>query len=132
MTPFIWWRSGHQEDSQHTSAVGPPLQTVTHSTVLLICQAVPEPDAAHSQGLSRNRNHQSHLRVQKDLQWFEQYAASSNGVSMIEEDTRQPINIFVNACTSGCGVLCQVEAYHAVLPQHVLEEERRGKTHLQA
>ena len=28
------------------------------------------------------------------------------------------------ACTTGCGTLCQADAYHAVFPQQVLEEGR--------
>ena len=47
----------------HTDACRPPRQTAAHNTVLLICQAVLKPDAGHSQGLLRNRNHQSHFRV---------------------------------------------------------------------
>ena len=71
-------RMRHAEVSIHPSAAGPSRQTATHSTVLLIgqavpqpdastvlliCQVVPQPDAGHSQGFPRNRNHQSHPRV---------------------------------------------------------------------
>ena len=42
---------------------------------------------------------------------------------MIEEDVRQPLDIFVDACTTSCGALCQAEAYHTVFPQHILEQE---------
>ena len=41
----------------------------------------------------------------KDLQWFRLYAASSNGVSTKEEDARQPVDIFIDACTNGYGAL---------------------------
>ena len=60
----------------------------------------------------------------KDFQWLCQYAAYINGVSMMEEDMRHPIHIYVDACTTNCGMLCQAEAYHSIFPQQVLKEGR--------
>ena len=54
--------------------------------------------------------------IWKDLQWLKPYAASSNRVSMIEKDTRLPINIFVDVCITSCGALCQAEGVK-VCPQ---------------
>ena len=53
----------------------------------------------------------------KDLQWFRQYVACTNGLSMMEEDSRQSIHIYMNACITVCSVLCQKDAYHAVFPE---------------
>ena len=58
----------------------------------------------------------------KDLQWFRLYATSSNGVSIIDEDVRQTVDIFVDACTTSCGALCGDEAYHTTFPQHTLDQ----------
>ena len=57
----------------------------------------------------------------KHLQWFGRYAACSNGVSMME-DSRQPIQIYVDTCTTSCSALCQEDVYHVVFLQQVLEE----------
>ena len=63
----------------------------------------------------------------KDLQWFKLYATSNNGVPMIAEDSRQPIDIFMDAwhclhhqlqcIVPGSGIP------HWFFLQHVLEEE---------
>ena len=58
----------------------------------------------------------------KDLQWFKRYAACHSRVSMMTEDMRQPIHIYMDACTTGCSMMCQAVAYHAISPQHVLKE----------
>ena len=60
--------------------------------------------------------------VKKDLQWFRLYAASSNGVSIIDEDVRQTMDIFVDACTTGCGDLSRAEAYYTIFPQCILNQ----------
>ena len=59
----------------------------------------------------------------KDLQWFWLYASASNGVSIIDDDARQVVDIYVDACTAGCGVfLCHKEAYHTTFPPHKLDQ----------
>ena len=45
----------------------------------------------------------------KDLEWLKLYATSSNGVPMIDENIRQPVNIYVGACPISCDALCQAE-----------------------
>ena len=52
------------------------------------------------------------LEFKKDLQWFRLYAAMCNRVSIIDEDARQLVEIYVDACTTGCRALCGNEAYH--------------------
>ena len=46
----------------------------------------------------------------KDLQWFRLYPASSNGMSIIEDEY-----------TTCCGALCGAEAYHTIFPQCILD-----------
>ena len=44
---------------------------------------------------------------------------------MMDQDSWQTVHIYMYAATTGCGTLCQVDAYHhAVFPQQVLEEGR--------
>ena len=38
----------------------------------------------------------------KDLQWFQLYASASNGVSIIDEDAHQVVEIYVGDCTTEC------------------------------
>ena len=62
-------------------------------------------------------------KYKKDLLWFRLYAASSNGVSIIEEDVPQLVDINVDACNTGCGALCGAEVYHTIFPQGILNLE---------
>ena len=34
---------------------------------------------------------------------------------MIDQDTKQPVHIYIDICTTGCGTLCQDNAYHTEL-----------------
>ena len=58
----------------------------------------------------------------KDLQWFRLYASSSNGVSLIEEDVRQTMDICVDAYCTGCGALYRAQPYHTIFPQVVVDQ----------
>ena len=62
-------------------------------------------------------------KFHKDLQSFQLYTACTNSVSMMNEDSRKLVHIYVDACTTGCGALCQADAYHAKCPLQVLGEE---------
>ena len=58
---------------------------------------------------------------EKDLQSFQLYATASNGVSIIDEDAHQVVEIYMDACTTGCGALCHMWAYHTTFPPHTLD-----------
>ena len=74
-----------------------------------------------------------HLSVEfkKDLQWFRLYVASRNGVCIIDEDVLHTVDIFMDACTTDCGALCGVEAYHTIFQQRILDQ-RHGICELEA
>ena len=57
----------------------------------------------------------------KDLQWFRLYVSSSNRVSIIDEDAHHVVEIYVDACTTGCGALCGKEAYYTTFTPHMLD-----------
>ena len=59
--------------------------------------------------------------LKKDLQWFWLYASASNEVSIIDEDACQVVDIYMDACTTVCGALCDKEAYHTTFPPHTLD-----------
>ena len=40
----------------------------------------------------------------------------SNGIFLIHEDDRHHVPLFMDACTSGCGALMGLEAYHSWFP----------------
>ena len=58
----------------------------------------------------------------KDLAWFHQYLPCTNGVFLIHEESRTPIPLFVDACTSGCGAVTSDQAYHRVFPPQILHQ----------
>ena len=47
----------------------------------------------------------------KDLRWFDTYLSSTNGVYMIQEEQRNPVDIYVDSCTTGGGGICAGQAY---------------------
>ena len=52
---------------------------------------------------------------QKDIKWFQQYLACTNGVFIMDEDSSKPVHMYIDAC--------QAEAYHAEFPHQVLQEQ---------
>ena len=48
--------------------------------------------------------------------WFVEYLPCTNTVYIIDEGHQEPVHIFVDACTSGTGALCQAEVYHTQFP----------------
>ena len=59
-------------------------------------------------------------KFRKDLAWFQRYLPRTNGVFLIHDESRTPISLYVDACTSGCRVVTADQAYHMVppLPTH--------------
>ena len=49
---------------------------------------------------------------QKDLNWFDVYLPSKNGVYIIHNNIRPPIPLYVDVCATGAGAICRQEAYH--------------------
>ena len=47
---------------------------------------------------------------------------ASNGVSIVDKDSRQVVRICVDACTTGWGALCGKEAYHTTFPPYMLDQ----------
>ena len=65
-----------------------------------------------------------HEDFHKDLHWFQLYLPSTNGIFMLENShpTPPPLHIYVDSCTSGCGGLLEDECYHALYPEHIVEQ----------
>ena len=42
-------------------------------------------------------------------------------MSIIDKDVRQVVEIYVDACTTGCGTLCGKEVYRTTFPPHMLD-----------
>jgi hypothetical protein len=59
----------------------------------------------------------------KDLRWFSAYVSSTNGVFMIHEDQRAPVNIYVDSCNSGGGGICEGQAYTHQYGDQLLEAD---------
>ena len=55
----------------------------------------------------------------KDINWFYKYLATTNGIFMINQDTRQPVHMYIDACMTGRAALCQTEVYHIVSTSHL-------------
>ena len=56
--------------------------------------------------------------VWKDVAWFQWYLHCTHGVFLIHKESRVPIPLFVDACTSGRGVVTAAQAYHMEFPPH--------------
>ena len=56
----------------------------------------------------------------KDIQWFLAYLPHTNGVFIIHADDRVPIQLYIDMCAMGCGIICQHKVYHTTFPAHVL------------
>ena len=56
----------------------------------------------------------------KDIQWFLAYLPHTNGIYITSPENREPVQLFMDACGTGCGELCQQKAYHKVFPEWVL------------
>ena len=64
------------------------------------------------------------LGFQKDIQCFLAYLPWTNGIFIISQEMREQVEIFLGACGTGCGAMCQPEAYHMVFPDKVLAAQR--------
>ena len=58
----------------------------------------------------------------KDVAWFNKFLPATDGVFMIHEDDRVPVQLFVDACASGCGAITDRAAYHVQFPPHIIRE----------
>ena len=68
----------------------------------------------------------THLSTEfkKGLAWFDRFLLrTDDGVFIIHEFDREPIYLFVDACTSGCEVVSNAEAYHMKFPPHILQQD---------
>ena len=61
------------------------------------------------------------LGFKKDVNWFINYLGGTNGVFIIDQDHRSPKHVYVDACTTGCGAICQAEAYHSEFQASILQ-----------
>ena len=59
----------------------------------------------------------------KDLAWFRHFLSSFNGIQLIHEDTRVPLPLYVDACTSGCRAVTTSEAYHTRFPHPIVQQD---------
>ena len=41
---------------------------------------------------------------------------------LIHEESRTPIPLYVDACTSSCGAVTTSQAYHMAFPPHILHQ----------
>ena len=103
-----------------------PGQTPSYSSVLFIGQIVLKSDDHYPQRVSSHRKHRPQLRLLQGLQWFRWYSACRNRVSMME-DIRQPIHIYVDTCTIGCGAFVLVGCLPCCFPT---ASARGGQVHL--
>ena len=55
---------------------------------------------------------------QNDINWFDAYFLSTNGVYM--NDDRVPIPLYIYACTMGAGVICLQGTYHTKISTQVI------------
>ena len=62
------------------------------------------------------------LELKKDVNWFINYRAGTNGVFIMDNDHRSLIHIYIDACTTGCGAICQAEAYHSEFSAAIQQE----------
>ena len=59
---------------------------------------------------------------QKDVTWFQSFFPRIDCVFLIHEDTRVPIPLFVDACTSICRAVTTTEAYHVEFPNPIAQK----------
>ena len=68
----------------------------------------------------------------KDLNWFNAYLPSTNGVYITHDDVRSPIHLCVDVCATGAGTMYRQEAYHAEFHSHSKGADRPIVCHLEA
>ena len=56
----------------------------------------------------------------KDLAWFDQFLPTTDGTFIIHQDDRHPVQLYIDACMSGCRALTAGRAYHTTFPPRVL------------
>ena len=54
---------------------------------------------------------------------FQVYLPCTNGIYLIHQDNRVPVEVFMDDCTTGCGAVCQPDVYYAKFPLQVLAEQ---------
>ena len=60
--------------------------------------------------------------LKRDMQWFQQFLASTNSVFTMDKDVRKSVQLYIDACPTKLkyGAPCQVKAYHTELPHTAL------------
>ncbi len=78
---------------------------------------------------------QGHINLspefQKDITWFVKFLPSTNGVFIMQDDDRMPCIIAVDSCTTACGAIHGLQAYHTLFPLEV-QRQRHSICHLEA
>ena len=57
------------------------------------------------------------VEFQKDLNWF-----ASNGIYIIQDDTRVPVTLHVEVCSMGARAICSSEAFHTKFPISIIKQ----------
>ena len=60
----------------------------------------------------------------KDLAWFHEFLSQTDGVYIIHQETRTPVPLYVDACSSSRGVLTGAEGYHSTFFTSILQQDR--------
>jgi hypothetical protein len=67
----------------------------------------------------------------KDILWFQKYLPSTNGIYIIQQDSRPAQHIYVDSCITGCGGCTDNAAYHAQYPPSI-QQLKWAICHLEA
>ena len=61
--------------------------------------------------------------VSEDLNWFDAYLLSTNGVYIIHNDLRPPIPVHLDVCVTSAGAICRWDAYHTEFTPHIIRAD---------
>ena len=61
------------------------------------------------------------IGFRKDLHQFADYLPSTNRVYMILANSREPIHLYVDACSMGAGDICGSQAYYVEFPAEIID-----------
>ena len=56
----------------------------------------------------------------KDLDWFDRFLPNTDSTFIIHQDERHPVQLYIDACMSGCRARTAGRAYYAPFPARVL------------
>lgn len=62
----------------------------------------------------------------KDINWFYKYTylVSTNGIFMMNQDTRHPVHIYVDACITGCSLVPSQGLSQTEFTLTIVQEQR--------